>query len=95
MSVHFRRTRDSSVLTVSVFPTLSRRPHPTVEVRCAAKVKESQRAVHDDAELKLGDVRSKHQGSDGGLKGLRSLFSALGNEGFMTRVRIGVQYGRQ
>lgn len=47
--------------------------------------------VHDDMDLSLGDVRLKHQGSDGGHKGLRSLFAALGNEGFMSRVRIGVR----
>lgn len=47
--------------------------------------------VHDDADLELGRVRSKGSGSDGGHKGLRSLFAALGNDGFMPRVRVGVR----
>lgn len=47
--------------------------------------------VHDDADLALGDVRVKHSGSDSGHKGLRSIISATGNDGFMPRVRIGVR----
>lgn len=47
--------------------------------------------VHDDADLNLGDVRSKHSGSDGGHKGLRSVFSALGNGGAISRIRVGVR----
>jgi aminoacyl-tRNA hydrolase len=47
--------------------------------------------VHDDIDLPLSDVRLKYRGSDGGHKGLRSVFDALGNVGFMTRVRIGVR----
>jgi PTH1 family peptidyl-tRNA hydrolase len=47
--------------------------------------------VHDDVDLELGRVRSKGNGSDGGHKGLRSLFAALGNDGFMPRVRVGVR----
>ena len=48
-------------------------------------------AVHDDADLALPDVRLKRKGSDGGHKGLRSLFSALRNDGFMPRIRIGIR----
>lgn len=47
--------------------------------------------VHDDLDLILGDARIKHDGSDGGHKGLRSVFSALASDGFMPRVRVGVR----
>jgi aminoacyl-tRNA hydrolase len=47
--------------------------------------------IHDDADLPLGDIRLKYSGSDGGHKGLRSIFNALKNEGFMSRIRIGVR----
>lgn len=47
--------------------------------------------IHDDADLPLGDVRLKHSGSDGGHRGLRSIFNALNNEGFMSRIRVGVR----
>jgi UDP-N-acetylmuramoyl-tripeptide--D-alanyl-D-alanine ligase len=49
--------------------------------------------LHDDTDLALGDVRLKHSGSDGGHKGLRSVFAALANEGALMRVRIGVRRG--
>ncbi len=47
--------------------------------------------VHDDADLPLGQVKVKREGSDGGHKGLRSIFAALGNGGFVVRVRVGVR----
>ncbi|MCK7583184.1 MAG: aminoacyl-tRNA hydrolase [Chromatiales bacterium] len=47
--------------------------------------------VHDDTDLSISDVRVKRNGGDGGHKGLRSLFNSLGNNGFMTRIRIGVR----
>lgn len=47
--------------------------------------------AHDDTDLPLSEVRLKYSGSDSGHKGLRSIFSALGNDGFMTRVRVGVR----
>jgi aminoacyl-tRNA hydrolase len=47
--------------------------------------------IHDDTDLPLAEVRLKLNGSDGGHKGLRSLFSALGNDGFMPRIRVGVR----
>jgi aminoacyl-tRNA hydrolase len=50
--------------------------------------------VHDDADLALSDVRVKRSGSDGGHKGLRSLFAALGNDGAMLRLRMGVRTAR-
>ena len=47
--------------------------------------------VYDDIDLPLSEVRLKTSGSDGGHKGLRSLFSVLSNDGFMPRVRVGVR----
>lgn len=46
--------------------------------------------VHDDVDLALGDVRVKHDGSDAGHKGMRSVIAALGT-GAIQRVRIGVR----
>jgi len=48
--------------------------------------------IHDDADLRIGDVRFKAKGSDGGHKGLRSVLSSLENDGFMPRIRIGVRF---
>lgn len=50
--------------------------------------------VHDDADLEIGKVRTKLNGSDGGHKGLRSVFAALRNDGFMPRVRVGARTAR-
>ncbi|SFM42310.1 aminoacyl-tRNA hydrolase [Ectothiorhodospira mobilis] len=47
--------------------------------------------IHDDMDLPLAEVRLKPSGSDGGHKGLRSLFAALGNDGFMPRIRVGAR----
>lgn len=47
--------------------------------------------IHDDADLPLGRVRIKRSGSDGGHKGLRSVFAALKPDGVMPRIRIGVR----
>lgn len=47
--------------------------------------------VHDDVDLPLTQVRLKYRGSAGGHKGLKSIFDALGNLGFMTRIRVGVR----
>jgi aminoacyl-tRNA hydrolase len=54
-------------------------------------VRERVVIIHDDADLGLGDVRFKQRGSDGGHKGLRSIFSALGNDGVIQRVRVGIR----
>jgi len=47
--------------------------------------------VHDDIDLPLTKVRTKENGSDGGHKGLRSVFASLANDGFMPRIRVGVK----
>ncbi|MBK1692748.1 aminoacyl-tRNA hydrolase [Ectothiorhodospira mobilis] len=51
--------------------------------------------IHDDTDLPLGEVRLKPSGSDGGHKGLRSVFAALGNDGFMPRIRVGARRPNQ
>ena len=45
--------------------------------------------VCDDADLKLGDIRMKHRGSDGGHKGLRSISENLKTNDF-PRMRMGI-----
>ncbi|WP_200173430.1 aminoacyl-tRNA hydrolase [Ectothiorhodospira shaposhnikovii] len=47
--------------------------------------------IHDDADLEMPDVRLKYKGSDGGHRGVRSLISALRNDGFMPRIRVGIR----
>ncbi|MCL2369226.1 MAG: aminoacyl-tRNA hydrolase [Alphaproteobacteria bacterium] len=44
--------------------------------------------IHDDIDLKLGDVRTKTGGGDGGHNGLKSITAAIGNN--YKRIRIGV-----
>lgn len=46
-------------------------------------------AVHDDADLPLGEVRVRPKGGSAGHNGVASLIEALGEEGF-TRVRVGI-----
>ncbi len=45
--------------------------------------------LSDDISLDVGGVRVRKKGSDGGQKGLRSIITHLGTDGF-ARVRIGV-----
>lgn len=45
--------------------------------------------IHDDADLPLGTVRIRPNGSSGGHNGLKSLIAHLGTENF-TRIRIGI-----
>ena len=45
--------------------------------------------AHDDMDLPLGKIRLRAKGSSGGHRGVASIISALGSEGF-SRVRIGV-----
>lgn len=45
--------------------------------------------VCDDADLKLGDIRIRPEGSSGGHKGLRSIIEHLKSESF-PRLRIGI-----
>ena len=45
--------------------------------------------VHDDIDLRLGIVRTRTQGGDGGHKGIRSIFDAFRTDSFH-RVKIGV-----
>jgi PTH1 family peptidyl-tRNA hydrolase len=72
---------------------LMNRSGPVVEALRQRLQIQSQRVlvIHDDTDLPLAEVRLKLNGSDGGHKGLRSLFSALGNDGFMPRIRVGVR----
>lgn len=46
-------------------------------------------AIHDDIDLRLGDVRAKRSGGHGGHNGLRSIIDHLGSSDF-DRIRIGV-----
>jgi peptidyl-tRNA hydrolase, PTH1 family len=49
---------------------------------------ESLIVIHDDIDLKLGDVRTKIGGGNAGHNGLKSISSSVGNE--YKRIRIGV-----
>lgn len=49
--------------------------------------------VFDDADLPLGTVRVRAQGSSGGHKGLDSIINSLGTKNFV-RVRVGIGRGR-
>jgi PTH1 family peptidyl-tRNA hydrolase len=44
--------------------------------------------IHDDIDLKLGDVRTKIGGGNAGHNGLKSISAAVGNE--YRRIRIGI-----
>jgi PTH1 family peptidyl-tRNA hydrolase len=44
--------------------------------------------IHDDIDLKLGDVRTKTGGGNAGHNGLKSISAAVGND--YRRVRIGI-----
>lgn len=46
--------------------------------------------VHDEMDLKLGDVRFKFEGSSAGHNGIKSVLSELGSHSF-TRLRVGVR----
>lgn len=48
--------------------------------------------IHDDMDLKLGNVREKIGGSSAGHNGIKSIDSAIGNE--YRRVRIGIGHPR-
>ncbi len=45
--------------------------------------------IHDDLDLPLSKLRLRYQGSDGGHKGLRSIFSSLNNAD-IKRVKFGI-----
>jgi PTH1 family peptidyl-tRNA hydrolase len=45
--------------------------------------------IYDDLDLPLGKIRLRHSGSSGGHKGMNSIISALGSEGF-PRIRVGI-----
>ncbi|EKD49241.1 MAG: Peptidyl-tRNA hydrolase [uncultured bacterium] len=45
--------------------------------------------IHDDINLKLGEVKRKTEGSAGGHNGLRSIIQGLGSDKF-ARIRIGI-----
>jgi len=48
--------------------------------------------IHDDMDLKLGDVREKIGGSSAGHNGIKSIDNAIGNE--YKRIRIGIGHPR-
>ena len=48
--------------------------------------------IHDDMDLKIGDMRQKIGGGSGGHNGIKSIDSAVGN-GYR-RVRIGIGHPR-
>lgn len=50
--------------------------------------------VHDDADLSLGNVRIRENGSDGGHRGVRSILNELGTDQ-VRRVKLGVMTARQ
>jgi len=45
--------------------------------------------IYDDLDLPLGKIRLRQSGSSGGHKGMNSIISALGGEGF-PRIRVGI-----
>jgi PTH1 family peptidyl-tRNA hydrolase len=45
--------------------------------------------IYDDLDLPLGKIRLRQSGSSGGHKGMNSIISVLGSEGF-PRVRVGI-----
>ena len=45
--------------------------------------------VHDDVDLPLGTVRVRMRGSDGGHRGVRSVFEVFGTDS-IARVKVGV-----
>ena len=45
--------------------------------------------IHDDADLPLGTIRIKRNGSSGGHKGVESIIQELGTRDF-SRIRIGI-----
>jgi PTH1 family peptidyl-tRNA hydrolase len=49
---------------------------------------ESLIVIHDDIDLKLGDIRTKTGGGNAGHNGLKSITACIGNE--YKRIRIGV-----
>lgn len=48
--------------------------------------------IHDDMDLKLGDVREKVGGSSAGHNGIKSIDNAIGKE--YRRIRIGIGHSR-
>ena len=48
--------------------------------------------IHDDMDLKIGDVRTKVGGSSAGHNGIKSIDANVGNE--YVRVRIGIDHPR-
>jgi PTH1 family peptidyl-tRNA hydrolase len=45
--------------------------------------------IYDDLDLPLGKIRLRQRGGSGGHKGMNSIISALGSEGF-PRIRVGI-----
>jgi PTH1 family peptidyl-tRNA hydrolase len=45
--------------------------------------------IYDDLDLPLGKIRLRQNGGSGGHKGMNSIISALGSEGF-PRIRVGI-----
>jgi PTH1 family peptidyl-tRNA hydrolase len=45
--------------------------------------------IYDDLDLPLGKIRLRQSGGSGGHKGMNSIISALGSEGF-SRIRVGI-----
>jgi PTH1 family peptidyl-tRNA hydrolase len=45
--------------------------------------------IYDDLDLPLGKIRLRQNGSSGGHKGMNSIISVLGSEGF-PRIRVGI-----
>jgi PTH1 family peptidyl-tRNA hydrolase len=45
--------------------------------------------IYDDLDLPLGKIRLRQSGSSGGHKGMNSIISTLGSEGF-PRIRVGI-----
>ncbi len=54
---------------------------------------ENVTVIHDDMDLKLGEVRTKVGGSSAGHNGIRSIDSAIGRE--YRRIRIGIDHPRK